>query len=156
MRDAETIRTALVAAETGHLVIATLHTTSAAQTVERIVMTVPPNERESASMQLANCLRGAVTQALLPTVDRKRRVLACEVMTANAAVKNNIREMNLPGLNFAIQSGAGDGMKHLDICLRELYHAGEITYETAMVYARDPKMIHGDDRKKGPERHKPT
>ncbi|MBI5244089.1 MAG: PilT/PilU family type 4a pilus ATPase [Elusimicrobia bacterium] len=147
MRDPETISTALLAAETGHLVIATLHTTSAAQTIERIVTALPETEKSGAALQLANCLRGAITQALLPTVDKKSRALAYEIMLANTAVKNNIRELNLPSLNMAIQSGGDEGMKSMDMCLKELYQSGQITYETAMIYARDPKMIRGEGHK---------
>ncbi|MBI4422675.1 MAG: Flp pilus assembly complex ATPase component TadA, partial [Elusimicrobia bacterium] len=141
MRDAETISAALLAAETGHLVIATLHTTSAAQTVERIVTAVPPDQKAGTAIQLANVVRGVVTQALLPTVDKKSRVLAYEVMLANAAVRNNIREGRLNHLHDAILAGGEDGMKAMDMRLRELYQAGEITYETALTYAREPRML---------------
>jgi twitching motility protein PilT len=146
MRDSDTIETALLAAETGHLVIATLHTTSAAQTVERIVTALPPEHKEGSAVQLANCLCGAVTQVLLPAADKKALVLAYEVMLGTAAVKNNIKEMNLNGLNLAIHSGIEEGMTSLDMCLRGLYQTGRITYETAALYARDPKMLRGENR----------
>lgn len=141
MRDGETIRAALLAAETGHLVIATLHTTGAAQTVERIVTAVGAEERSAVGVQLANTLRGAVSQLLLPTVGGKARALAYEVMVGNPAVRANIREGNLPGLNLAIQSGAGAGMVALDSRLRELYEGALISYDTAISFARDPNMI---------------
>lgn len=150
MRDAETISTALLAAETGHLVIATLHTTSAAQTLERILTAVPLTERGGIAVQLANCLRGVVTQALLPTVDRKSRALVCEVMLASTAIRNLIREMKLTGINDAIQSGASDGMLSVDMSLKELYQGGRISYDTAMTYARDPQVVaprRGDKKK---------
>lgn len=141
MRDAGTIAAGLLAAETGHLVIATLHTTSAAQTVERIVTAVPPEQKAGVAIQLANVLRGVVTQALLPTVDKKSRVLAYEVMLANAAVRNNIREGRLSNLHDAILAGGAEGMKSMDMRLRELYQEGLVTYETALSHARDPRMI---------------
>jgi twitching motility protein PilT len=141
MRDAPTIAAGLLAAETGHLVIATLHTTTAAQTVERLVTAVPPEQKAGVAIQLANVLRGVVTQALLPTVDRKSRVLACEVMLASAAVRNNIRECRLPQLHDAIMAGGGEGMKAMDLRLRELYQEGVITYETALTYAKEPRML---------------
>ncbi|MBI4801476.1 MAG: PilT/PilU family type 4a pilus ATPase [Elusimicrobia bacterium] len=143
MRDANTIAAALLAAETGHLVIATLHTANAAQTMERIVTAVPPEERGGATIQLANCLRGVITQLLLPTVDGKSLVLAYEVMLANAAVRSNIRENKLASINDAIQSGRSEGMCSLDMCLRDLYQSGRITYDTAASYAKNPKLIHG-------------
>lgn len=141
MRDAETISAALLAAETGHLVIATLHTTSAAQTVERVLTAVPPEQKAGVAVQLSNVLRGVVTQALLPTVDRKSRALAFEVMLATAAVRNNIRECRISHLYDAILAGGEDGMKSMDMRLRELYQGGQITYETAVTYAKEPKMI---------------
>ncbi len=141
MRDAETISTALLAAETGHLVIATLHTISAAQTLERILTAVPQTERGGIAVQLANCLQGVVTQALLPTVDRKSRTLVCEILLATMGIRNLVREMNLMGINDAIQSGSRHGMQSIDLCLRDLYQGGRITYDTAMTYARNPKVV---------------
>lgn len=144
VRDTETIEATLLAAETGHLVIATMHTTSAAQTLERILTALSPESRGRAAVQLANCLRGIVTQSLLPTVDKKSRVLAYEVMLATTAIKHNIREYKLSTLNDIIQSGSQEGMVSMDMRLRELYQRGQITFETATSYARDPKFIAGE------------
>lgn len=148
VRDPETVAATLLAAETGHLVIATLHTTSAAQTLERILTAVPADGRGGAAVQLANCLRGVITQSLLPTVDKKARVLACEVMLANTAVKNNIREYRLSALNDIIQSCGDEGMVAMDMRLRELYQDGKITFETATAHARDPKFVSGEHQRK--------
>lgn len=141
VRDGETVAAALLAAETGHLVIATLHTTSAAQTVERILTAIPPDRRAGAAVQLSHCLRGVVTQQLLPTADTRSRVLAYEIMLANPAVRNCIREGKLTALQDVIQSGAAEGMRTLDTCLRELHQRGRISYDTAVTYARDPRNI---------------
>ena len=148
VRDSETVSATLLAAETGHLVIATLHTTTAAQSIERIITAVPAENRAGAAVQLANCLRGIVTQSLLPTVDKKSRVLAYEVMLCNTAVRNNIREYKLNALNDIIQSGSEDGMKSMDARLRELYQEGSVTFETAASYARDPKFVSGEHHRK--------
>ena len=148
VRDAETVAATLLAAETGHLVIATLHTTTAAQSIERIVTAVPAENRAGAPVQLANCLRGIITQSLLPTVDKKSRVLAYEVMLANTAVKNNIREYKLSQLNDIIQSGTGEGMKAMVARLRDLYQAGQITFETAVSHCHDPRFISGEHQQK--------
>jgi twitching motility protein PilT len=147
VRDSETVAATLLAAETGHLVIATLHTTSAAQSIERIITALPAENRAGTAVQLANCLRGVVTQALLPSVDKKSRILAYEVMLANTAVKTNIREFKLNMLNDIIQSCGGEGMNSMDMCLRELYQEGKITFDTALSLARDPKFISAGNHK---------
>ncbi len=143
MRDGPTISAALLAAETGHLVMATLHTTSAAQTMERIVTAVPSTERGGATMQLATVLQGVITQELLPTVDGRSRVLGYEIMLANSAVRNNIREGKYGALNDIIQSSAEQGMRSMDMCLRDLYQTGKISFDVAATHARDPKLLHG-------------
>jgi twitching motility protein PilT len=148
VRDSETVAATLLAAETGHLVIATLHTMTAAQSVERIVTAMPSENRAGAAVQLANCLRGIITQTLLPTVDKKSRVLAYEVMLGNTAVKNNIREYKLAALNDIIQSSQDDGMKSMDGRLRDLYQEGLVTFETAASNARDPKFVAGEHNRK--------
>lgn len=152
LRDGDTIAAALLAAETGHLVIATLHTVTAAQTVERILTAVPAGERAGAAVQLANCLRGVVTQQLLPSVDRKSQVLACEIMLANQAVRNCVKDNRLQALNDAIQTSGSEGMRSMDFCLRDLHQAGRITYDTAVTYAREPKLIMSADKNKESKR----
>lgn len=150
MRDMETIATTLLAAETGHLVIATLHTTGAAQTVDRIISAFPAHERAGIAAQLSHCLRGVITQLLLPTADKKGLTLAYEVMTSSTAVRNNIAEMRVSHLGDSIQSGLAEGMKSLDISLRDLYLAGKITYDTAMAHVRNPKVFSGLTPPAGP------
>ena len=141
MRDMETINATLLAAETGHLVIATLHTTGAAQTVDRIITAFPAHERDGVAAQLSHCLRGVITQALLPSADKKKLVLAYEVMTSSAAVRNNITERRVSHLTDAIQSGSAEGMKSMDLCLRDLYQSGAITYDTALSHVRNQKYF---------------
>ncbi|MEW6558338.1 MAG: PilT/PilU family type 4a pilus ATPase [Elusimicrobiota bacterium] len=141
MRDLETISTALTAAETGHLVIGTLHTADATQTIDRIVNAFPPHEHSQVLFQLANCLQGVIAQRLLPSVDKKNRVLACEIMIATDAVRNTIRENKIQMLYSIIQSGKEAEMQTLDSALKDLYKKGMITYDTAISSARDPKYI---------------
>jgi len=141
MRDLETIATALTAAETGHLVIATLHTASAMQTVERIVDVFPPVQQNQIITQLANCLQGVIAQLLLPRADKKGRVLATEILLANTAMRAIIRDNNLPQLTTVMQTGRRAGMHTMDECLCELYERAIIGYDTAVGHARDPHML---------------
>jgi twitching motility protein PilT len=141
MRDLETISAAVTAAETGHLVIATLHTQDASQTVDRIIDAMPPGRQQQMRAQLSNCLQGVISQVLLPTVDRKSRVLACEVMVACDAVRNTIREGKTSGLYNAIQSGRALGMQTLDNSLKDLYGRGQVTVDVAAGKARNPRFI---------------
>jgi twitching motility protein PilT len=144
MRDLDTTATALVAAETGHLVIATCHTPSALQTVERIVSIFPENQQPQIYAQLANSLQGVIAQRLVPTADKKRRLLATELLIMNPAARKHIRERQLYQLVSVIQMGRKVGMHLMDDSLMELYEAGEITYDTAVNYSHDP----GEMRKK--------
>ncbi len=141
MRNLETISTALTAAETGHLVFATLHTPNALQTVERIVDVFPAGQQNQVITQLANCLQGVVAQLLLTRADKKGRVLATEVLVANTAVRSVIRENDLSKLQSVIQTGRRSGMHSMDDSLRRLYEAASISYDAAVSHARDPRMI---------------
>lgn len=140
-RDLETISTALTAAETGHLVIATLHTPDASQTINRIIDVYPPHQQPQVRAQLAGCLKGIISQALLPAVDKKKRVLACEVLVANDAVRNLIREDKIQNLYSVMQTGKDTDMQTMDASLKELYQKGIITYDVASSYARNPKSL---------------
>ncbi|KAF0240595.1 MAG: hypothetical protein FD180_4864, partial [Planctomycetota bacterium] len=138
MRDLETIETALQASETGHLVIATLHTPWADHTVERIVSVFPAEKQNLILAQLAGSLQGIVGQLLLPRADRKGRVLANEVLIANNAVRNLIREGNPHMLGSVMQTSGREGMKPMDSSLQDLYSRGVITWDVATSHARNP------------------
>ena len=127
MRDLETISTALTAAETGHLVFATLHTQDTAQTVDRIVDVFPPEQQHQVRVQLSVGLQGIVTQQLLPTADGKGRVVACEVLVPTPAVRNLIREGKTHQIYSALQTGAQHGMQTMDSALAQLVREGKIT-----------------------------
>ncbi len=136
MRDLETISTALTAAETGHLVLATLHTPDAPQTVERIIDVFPPFQQQQVKLQLADCLQGVISQLLLPRSSGIGRVVATEIMIGTAAVRNLIREQEIEQIPTLIQTGHQYGMRAMDKSLKELYKAGIITYETALAKAK--------------------
>ncbi len=131
MRDLETIATTLTAAETGHLVLATLHTPDAAQTIDRILDVFPPYRQEEVKIQLADCLQGVISQQLLPRYDAPGRVLAYEVMVATPAIRNLIREHATEQILTVLQTGAQHGMCTMDACLKGLYDRKIISYETA-------------------------
>ncbi len=137
MRDLETISTAITAAETGHLVLATLHTPDAPQTIERIIDVFPPYQQQQVRLQLATALQGVISQQLVPRASGKGRVMVPEIMTATTGVRNMIREQQVEQLRTAIQTGAQYGMKTMDKSLKELYEKGIITYETAIMYAHN-------------------
>jgi len=141
MRSLETIETALTAAETGHLVLATLHTPDSVQSVQRIQTVFPASQQQLINMQLANSLQAVVSQRLLPRADGKGRVLAFETCLVNYAIRNKIRERNAHLIYHDIQSGARYNMQLMDQSLLQLYERGEITYETAISNARDTKLI---------------
>lgn len=136
MRELEAIATALTAAETGHLVLATLHTPNTMQTVERITAVFPGEQQKQITLQLANSLQAVITQDLIPRADRKGRALAYEVMIANPAVRNTIRENNLHQLYNLVETGRKDGMNTMDQCLQDLYQRAVITYDAALSRAR--------------------
>lgn len=132
MRDLETISTALTAAETGHLVLATLHTPDAPQTISRIIDVFPPHQQQQVKLQLADCLQGVVSQLLLPHASGKGRVLATEVMVATASIRNLIREQQIEQMPTAMQTGLQYGMNTMDSCLKALMQKGLITLDVAM------------------------
>ncbi|MCU0665832.1 MAG: type IV pilus twitching motility protein PilT [Candidatus Omnitrophica bacterium] len=132
MRDLETISTTLTAAETGHLVLATLHTPDAPQTIQRIIDVFPPHQQQQVKLQLADCLQGVVSQLLLPKADGHGRVLATEIMVATAGIRNLIREQEVEQVPTLIQTGSQFGMKTMDKCLKELFQQGLISLDTAM------------------------
>lgn len=137
MRDLETIGTALIAAETGHLVLATLHTPDAAQTVQRVFSVFPAEQQNGVVVQLANSLQVIVAQKLLPRAGDSGRVLACEVCVATSAVRAHIRERQVHLLNNEMQTGKKFQMQTMDGAILNLFQRGEITAETALAHARD-------------------
>jgi twitching motility protein PilT len=141
MRDMETISTALTAAETGHLVFATLHTQSTAQTVDRIIDVFPAEQQEQVRTQLSVALQGIVTQQLLPTADGRGRVVACEVLVPNPAVRNLIREAKTHQIYSAIQTAGAIGMQTMDADLVRLVREGRITIEMAEQRASVPEEL---------------
>lgn len=132
LRDLETISVALTAAETGHLVFATLHTQDAAQTVDRIIDVFPAHQQAQVRTQLAGALQGVVSQTLCKRADSPGRVVATEVLVATPAVRNLIREGKTHQIYSAMQAGAQQGMHTLDQHLAELVRAGRISYETGL------------------------
>jgi twitching motility protein PilT len=132
MRDLETIEIALTAAETGHLVMATLHTQDAAQTIDRVIDVFPPSQQQQVRVQLAGALQGVVCQQLVKTADGKGRVVAVEVMTATPAIRNLIREGKTHQIYSALQAGAKHGMQTMDSHLAQLVKQGKITYDAAL------------------------
>jgi twitching motility protein PilT len=136
MRDLETIASAITIAETGHLVFATLHTNSAAQSIDRMIDVFPPHQQPQVRAQLSNILAAIVSQRLIPAIGGGR-VAAAEIMVATPAVRNIIREGKAHQLDAVIQTGAEFGMQSMDRTLVSLIHAGTITYDEARNYAVD-------------------
>jgi twitching motility protein PilT len=141
MRDLETISTALTAAETGHLVFATLHTQSTAQTVDRIVDVFPPHQQQQVRMQLSVGLQGIITQQLLPTADGSGRTVACEVLVPTPAVRNLIREGKTHQIYSALQTSGALGMQTMDAHLAQLVRMGKITRAMAQQRASIPEEL---------------
>ncbi|OEH84211.1 type IV pili twitching motility protein PilT [Desulfuribacillus stibiiarsenatis] len=131
MRDLETISIAITAAETGHLVFGTLHTSSAASTVDRIIDVFPPHQQQQIRIQLAATLQGVVAQLLLPKKDGNGRVAAMEIMTVTPAIRNLIREGKTHQIPSSIQTGGKFGMQSMDLALKSLLQQGLITQEAA-------------------------
>jgi len=140
MRDLETISLALTAAETGHLVFATLHTASAAQSPERIVDVFPPGQQAQIRLQLSESLQGVMAQILVPTLNKKQCAVQ-ELLVANEAVRSLIREGKTPQLYNVVQTGAGQGMQTLESALDDLVARNVIAYETAVARANYPAQI---------------
>ncbi len=132
MRDLETISVALTAAETGHLVFATLHTQDAAQTIDRVIDVFPPHQQQQIRVQLAGTLQGIICQTLCKTADGRGRIVATEVLVATPAIRNLIREGKTHQIYSALQAGAKHGMHTLDQNLAELVKGGRISYDTGL------------------------
>ena len=141
MRDLETLSMAVTAAETGHLVFSTLHTNSAAETVERIIDVFPAHQQRQIRIQLAESLQGVVTQTLLPNVDRTKRLPVVEIMVATPAIKNIIREERIHMIPAIIQASQQYGMQTMDQSIRQLFLSHQIDRETALSKASDPKFV---------------
>jgi len=141
MRDPATFEAVLTIAETGHLVLTTLHTNDAAQTPGRIIDIFPREQQAQVRQQLANVLSGVISQRLIPRASGKGRVLASEIMVANSAIKNLIRESKLHQINSVIQTSASEGMITLDKVLADFVSRGEITLEEALQWTSDPKAF---------------
>jgi twitching motility protein PilT len=141
MRDLETISTALTAAETGHLVFATLHTQDSAQTVDRIIDVFPPEQQGQVRVQLSVALQGIITQQLLPTADGSGRVAACEVLVPNPAVRNLIREGKTHQIYSVLQTGSAQGMQTMDAALVSLVRTGRVSQKLAEERSSAPEEL---------------
>lgn len=140
MRDYETITTAMTAAETGQLVLSTLHTIGAANTVDRVIDVFPPQQQQQIRVQLAMVLRAVVSQQLIPALDGTL-VPAFEIMMVNPAIRNMIRESKVHQIDNAIHAGAAEGMVSMDTSLLRLYRSGVISRENALFYAANPDSL---------------
>lgn len=140
MRDAETIHTAMTAAETGHLVIATLHTKGAVNTIDRIIDSFPSAQQGQVRVQLSMVLRTVVSQQLLPGAEGKL-VPAFEIMNMNSAIKSLIRDSKNHQIDNAIASGSAEGMITMDQSILELYQEGKITKYTALEFADNQEQM---------------
>jgi len=147
MRDYKTIETALTAAETGHLVLSTLHTNSAAETIDRIVDVFPPYQQSQVRTQLSVALQAVICQALVPNRDSSGRVCAMEIMLAVPAVGNLIREAKTHQLINVIQTSADLGMQTRDQSLKSLYERGYIKFDDALAYSTNPDELKRMTRK---------
>lgn len=141
MRDLETISIALTAAETGHLVLSTLHTLGAAKTVDRIIDVFPSYQQQQIRIQFSSVLQAIISQQLLPRIDGKGRVAAFEVMVATSAIRNLIREEKTHQIDTSIQTGSKYGMQTMDTSLINLYNKGLISQETIITQATNPDII---------------
>lgn len=141
MRDFETIRTALTAAETGHLVISTLHTIGAAKTIDRIIDAFPPEQQQQIRVQLSMVLNAVVSQQLIPTVDDKKEVPAFEIMFLNNAIRNMIRESKVHQIDSVILSSGEESMVTMDNSLVKLYKEGLISKENAIIYSSNEELM---------------
>lgn len=137
MRDIETIAIAVTAAETGHLVLSTLHTIGAANTIDRVIDVFPPHQQQQIRVQLSSVLQGVISQQLLVRKDRPGRVAAIEIMVANPAIRNLVREGKTYQINSQIQTGSKFGMQTMDGSIANLYRRGIISQEEALTHAGD-------------------
>ncbi len=143
MRDLDTTQLAISAAETGHLVLATLHTNSAAKTIDRVVDIFPPEQQQQIRTMLSESIEGVITQTLLPSKDGNGRVAALEVLVGVPALRNLIRENKTAQILSVIQTGAQYGMQSLDQSLRELVMQGKLSREEAMKKSSNPSQFDG-------------
>src|SRR5262249_31495249 len=141
MRDLETISTALTAAETGHLVFATLHTQSAPQTIDRIIDVFPAEQQDQVRIQLAGTLQGIMTQTLVPTADGRGRIAALEILFPDDAVRNLIRQGKIEQIYSVIQTGTGRGMQTMEQALADLVLRRVITREVALNRSSRPDQL---------------
>ncbi|MBI4544622.1 MAG: PilT/PilU family type 4a pilus ATPase, partial [Gemmatimonadetes bacterium] len=141
MRDLETIGAALTIAETGHLAFGTLHTNSAAETINRIVDVFPSHQQQQVRAQLAFCLEGVVTQTLLPRANGPGRVCACEIMVCTTAIRANIRDDKIHQIYSSMQAGKKHGMQTMNDALYQLVIQGEVTLENALKASSDPAEL---------------
>lgn len=141
MRDLETISIAITAAETGHLVLSTLHTVGAAKTIDRIIDVFPPYQQQQVRVQLSSVLKGVISQQLIPTTNQKGRVAALEIMAVNSAIQNLIREGKTHQIQTVMQTGGKFGMVTMDTYLVDLFKKGIISKESLMESAIDREMI---------------
>lgn len=141
MRDYESISIALTAAETGHLVLSTLHTNSASQTIDRIIDVFPADQQDQVRAQLAACLAGIVSQRLIPRLNGQGRIPACEIMVANSAIANIIREQRTHEIDMLITTGSEEGMISLNRSLANLVLQKEISLEDAIKYSLAPQEL---------------
>jgi twitching motility protein PilT len=140
LRDIETVGAAITAAETGHLVFGTLHTTNASQTIDRIIDVFPAHQQSQARSQLGTVMEGVISQTLVPKTAGGRQ-LVMEIMVATPAIRNLIREGKIFQIPSAIQSGAGTGMQTMEMALRDLVRNGTITKEVALATTSDPSAL---------------
>src|SRR5215471_16805601 len=141
MRDLETIDAAITAAETGHLVFGTLHTTGAAKTIDRVVNAFPTNQQEQIRIQLSTVLQAVISQLLIPRIDKPGRVAVFEIMVNTPSIAALIRDNKTFRLNSDIQTGAKFGMVTLDSCLLDAYMAGKISQEEVITKSQDPVTV---------------
>ena len=141
MRDLESISIALTAAETGHLVLSTLHTIGAAKTIDRIIDAFPPYQQQQIKVQLSTVLLGVVSQQLIERKDKQGRALALEILLTNPAIRNLIRENKVFQINSVMQTSNKYGMQTMDSNLAQLYKQGIITYEDCIAYSTDSENV---------------
>ena len=140
MRDSQTMASAVTAAETGHLVLSTLHTNNASQTIDRIVDSFPADQQDQIRIQLASNLLGIFSQRLIPRITGGR-VIAYELLINNNAIANLIREKRTHEIDTVIQTSSREGMIDMNRCLIDLVQRGEISMESAFQYSTDPKAL---------------
>lgn len=141
MRDLETISIAITAAETGHLVLSTLHTMGAVATIDRIIDVFPPDQQQQIRIQLSAVLQGVISQQLIRKADNSGRVAAMEIMMCNAAIRNHIREGKTYQIMNSIQTNRKDGMISMDAFISELYKSNVISYDDAIAHAVDRDFL---------------